>query len=154
MLSYKLLWFEDDDPARWPESALAAVTTHDLPTIAGVWSGSDAAEQAELTGTPREELEQSRRDILGRLARAGVPASAGVAAVVEAAHRWLGRAPSILVSATLEDAVAEERRPNIPGTTTRENWRIPLAVPIEDLPGHPTVSALMAGLRASMDDPS
>ena len=36
ILSYRLLWFESDPPARYPELALAAVTTHDLPTVAGL----------------------------------------------------------------------------------------------------------------------
>jgi 4-alpha-glucanotransferase len=37
VLSYRLVWFENNAPARFPEQALAAVTTHDLPTIAGLW---------------------------------------------------------------------------------------------------------------------
>jgi 4-alpha-glucanotransferase len=36
MLSYRLLWFEQQPPSEWPEKALAAVTTHDLPTVAGL----------------------------------------------------------------------------------------------------------------------
>ena len=47
VLSYRLLWFEDDEPASWPAEAMAAITTHDLPTVAGLWSGADAEEQAE-----------------------------------------------------------------------------------------------------------
>ncbi len=35
-LSYKVWWFEADPPAAWPEQALGAVSTHDLPTVAGV----------------------------------------------------------------------------------------------------------------------
>ena len=35
VLSYRLLWFEDDDPAEWPATPMAAITTHDLPTVAG-----------------------------------------------------------------------------------------------------------------------
>ncbi|HMC51239.1 MAG TPA: 4-alpha-glucanotransferase [Acidimicrobiales bacterium] len=35
MLSYKLLWFEPLPPQGWPERSVAAVTTHDLPTMAG-----------------------------------------------------------------------------------------------------------------------
>ncbi len=42
ILSYRLLWFETHLPSRYPELALAAVTTHDLPTIAGLWSGTDS----------------------------------------------------------------------------------------------------------------
>src|SRR5581483_12268989 len=41
ILSYRLLWFEADPPAAFPRQALAAITTHDLPTIAGLWSGAD-----------------------------------------------------------------------------------------------------------------
>ena len=48
VLSSRVLWFESDPPARYPELALASVTTHDLPTIAGVWTGADARERAKL----------------------------------------------------------------------------------------------------------
>ena len=33
--------------------------------------------------------------------------------------------------------MAERRRPNMPGTTDRPNWSLPLPVLVEDLPGHP-----------------
>jgi 4-alpha-glucanotransferase len=46
------------------------------------------------------------------------------------------------VSATLEDAVADERRPNLPGTTGRDNWSIPLPVLVDDLPTHEGAAAL------------
>ncbi len=35
ILSYRLVWFEETEPERYPVQALAAVTTHDLPTLAG-----------------------------------------------------------------------------------------------------------------------
>ena len=41
VLSYRLLWFEKDPPQDYPELALTAVTTHDLPTVAGLWTGAD-----------------------------------------------------------------------------------------------------------------
>jgi 4-alpha-glucanotransferase len=56
---------------------------------------------------------------------------------VRHAHRLLARAPATLLSATLDDAVAERRRPNMPGTTDRPNWSLPLPVTVEDLPAHP-----------------
>src|SRR3712207_7760174 len=65
ILSYRLLWFEDDDPAEWPDEAMAAITTHDLPTVAGLWTGADLEEQREYgTGTD-EELERGRTSLLG-----------------------------------------------------------------------------------------
>jgi 4-alpha-glucanotransferase len=61
---------------------------------------------------------------------------------VRRAHRRLARAPSALLSATLDDAVAEERRPNMPGADRRPNWCLPLPVPVEELPRHPLVTDL------------
>ena len=37
-----------------PEQALAAITTHDLPTVAGLWTGSDLEVQQELGLSPNE----------------------------------------------------------------------------------------------------
>jgi 4-alpha-glucanotransferase len=140
ILSYRLLWFEDDDPAQWPAESMAAVTTHDLPTIAGLWTGADLAEQREHgTGTD-EELEQGRASLLEHLG--GVAEGAGPADAVLAAYRRLATAPSTLLSATLDDAVAEECRPNMPGTTDRPNWCLPLPVATEELAAHAGVQAL------------
>src|SRR3954462_1024658 len=135
VLSYRLLWFEDDDPARWPAEAMAAVTTHDLPTGAGLWTGAGVGEQREHgTGTD-EELEQGRESLLERLK--GVRPNATAETAVQGAYARLAEAPSLLLSATLEDAVADRRRPNMPGTTDRPNWSLPLPVRVEDLAAHP-----------------
>ncbi|SFO53102.1 4-alpha-glucanotransferase [Geodermatophilus obscurus] len=134
ILSYRLLWFEDDDPAEWPEAAMAAVTTHDLPTVAGLWTGADLEEQRQYgTGTD-EELERGRETLLGRLP--GLKKKAKPDKAVKRAHELLAQAPSLLLSATLDDALAVERRPNVPGTTDRPNWSLPLPVPVEELAGH------------------
>src|SRR3989442_9500815 len=37
-LSYRLLWFEGPTPDQWPKNSVAAVGTHDLPTLAGIWN--------------------------------------------------------------------------------------------------------------------
>ena len=65
ILSYRLLWFETHLPSQYPELALAAVTTYDLPTIAGLWSGADLRIQHALGLQPntaglREIREQLR----------------------------------------------------------------------------------------------
>src|SRR3954470_1277376 len=140
VLSYRLLWFEDDDPAEWPAEAMAAVTTHDLPTVAGLWTGEDVEEQREHgTGTDAE-LERGRTSLMGHLPklRDGPP----VDEAVERAHELLARAPSALLSATLDDALGELRRPNMPGTTDRPNWSLPLPVLVEDLAGHPLLQTV------------
>jgi len=149
ILSYKVLWFEDDAPAAWPREALATVTTHDLPTVAGLWTGADAEDQLAATDMPEDDVRSGRDELLGRLTREPLDDDAGPAEAVEAAYRQLVTAPSLLVALSLEDAVLEERRPNVPGTTERENWRIPLAVPVDRLDASPEVDRLLALVRAA-----
>ena len=148
ILSYRLLWFEDDDPAEWPAEAMAAVSTHDLPTVAGLWTGADLAEQREHGTGSDEELEQGRASLLEHLP--GVPDDASAEDAVERAYRLLGQAPSMLLSATLDDALAEVRRPNMPGTTDRPNWSLPLPVLVDDLPGHPLVQKVARTLAGGL----
>ncbi len=144
VLSYRLLWFEDDAPADWPAAAMGAITTHDLPTVAGLWTGSDVAEQVELGTGEQEQLESDRQQLLGHLTGHpdGPSSRMGVAKAVERAHRLLATAPCTLLSATLDDALGVERRPNVPGAMQRPNWCLPLPVPVEELAGHRGVQAV------------
>ena len=138
MLSYRLLWFEDDAPADWPAASMGAITTHDLPTVAGLWTGSDVAEQVDLGTGERLRLESDRQQLLAHLTGHpdGPTARMGVAKAVERAHRLLATAPCTLLSATLDDALGVERRPNVPGAGQRPNWCLPLPVPVDQLAGH------------------
>jgi len=146
LLSYRLAWFEEAAPEHYPAQALAAVTTHDLPTIAGVWSGDDADDQRAAGVEPDEAA-------LGRLraklvALSGLEVDAPVDEVIVAVHRRLAAAPCALVGATLEDALALRRRPNLPGTTTeRPNWSLGLPLPLEDALDDPLVGRVAAVLR-------
>ena len=45
ILSMRLVYFEDVPPSEYPWSAQALITTHDLPTVAGLWNGSDLTDQ-------------------------------------------------------------------------------------------------------------
>ena len=107
VLSYRLLWFEKGSPKKYPEQALAAVTTHDLPTIAGLWTGSDVAAQKELGMAPNEE---GTREILSRVKRlAKVQARTPLSRAIASIHEALASAPSRIITATLEDAIARRR---------------------------------------------
>jgi 4-alpha-glucanotransferase len=132
VLSTRLLWFEDGPPESCPELALAAVTTHDLPTIAGVWTGADL-EHRRTSGV--RVAEEAGRQLHRRLAAtAGLSGDEAVHEVVVAAHAALGRVPSRLRVATLEDALGVRERPNMPGTVdTWPNWSLALPVPLEEL---------------------
>jgi len=61
VLSYRLLWFEGSPPAEWPQKALAAVTTHDLPTVSGVWRGADAEARRSIGLAVDERAEEALR---------------------------------------------------------------------------------------------
>jgi 4-alpha-glucanotransferase len=131
VMSYRLVWFEEAPPDDYPPQALAAVSTHDLPTIAGVWSGDDAADQRAAGIEPDEAALGRLRDKLVTLT--GVAADAPVEDVIVAAHRRLAGSPCALVGATLEDALALRLRPNLPGTTDeRHNWSVALPLPLEE----------------------
>lgn len=141
-----VLWFEVDDTtahgrrdaARYPRSALASVTTHDLPTATGWWDGSALQLRDEL-GLLTEPLADARRrladdhDAMLALLRAHGALgdeAADVRARVVAMHRFLASTPSALVAAALWDGVGDPRQPNVPGTVDEyPNWRLPLAAP-------------------------
>jgi 4-alpha-glucanotransferase len=145
VLSTRVVWFEDDPPERYPHQALAMVTTHDLPTLAGEWTGADGRE-LEALGRPRPQ--GAVEEVDHRLARlAGSAADAEGAAI--AVHAHLGRSPAAVVLATLEDVVGATARPNLPGTTDeRPNWSVALPLAVDDLPVPSSVLGAIAAGRA------
>ncbi|HEY3143339.1 MAG TPA: 4-alpha-glucanotransferase, partial [Acidimicrobiales bacterium] len=131
ILSNRLVWFEKEPPESYPVQALAAVTTHDLPTVAGVWLGDDLADQRAAGVDVDEERDARLRSRLVEVS--GCPDDAPVEDVIVHVHRRLASAPSMLVAATMEDALAVTQRPNMPGTSTeRPNWSLALPVPLDE----------------------
>ncbi|HEX9969065.1 MAG TPA: 4-alpha-glucanotransferase, partial [Acidimicrobiales bacterium] len=146
VMSYRLLWFEEDRPSAYPEQALAAVTTHDLPTVAGLWSGRDLEEQEALGLSPNAESTEGIKKRLSSWIDADD--STPVAQVVERTYTALAEAPSRIVTATLDDALGMELRPNVPGTTDeRPNWSIPLSKPLESIENDSGVAAVARALH-------
>lgn len=145
VLSYRLLWFEEEGPAQFPVQALGAVTTHDLPTVAGLWTGADLASQKEIGQEPNEE---AITEVRGRLEKlVGLDDDAPVPDVVARTYAALAEAPSMLLTAGLDDALGVEKRPNMPGTVDEwPNWRIPLPLPLEELQTDPRPRAVAAAL--------
>ncbi|MFL6163773.1 MAG: 4-alpha-glucanotransferase [Jatrophihabitantaceae bacterium] len=152
VLSYRLLWFEQQPPDRWPVAALAALSTHDLPTVAGLWSGSDLADQ-RAAGLAADEAATSRlRSLLTE--QAAVPTGAEPIEAVTAAYRLLAQAPSLMLAASLDDALVAPDRPNMPGTTARPNWSIPLPVLLDDFASQPGVRAVAGLLHDAVGQPN
>jgi 4-alpha-glucanotransferase len=144
ILSYKVLWFEPTPPAEYPPLALAAVTTHDLPTIRGLWTGADIEHQKAVGQTPNEAGLAEMRERLKTMT--AVDDDAPLTRVVEDTHRLLAAAPSAVVTATLDDALLVEERPNMPGTVVPANWSLALPKPIEEIETDPTALAVARAL--------
>ena len=146
VLSYRLLYFEDAPPESWPEAALGAVTTHDLPTIAGVWSGTDRVCLSDIGFAP----DDSEYAVMGqKLAEsAGSPPDAPVGEVIAGAYGAVAGSPCALVAATLDDMLGVELRPNVPGTVDESpDWCLALPKPIEQIEADPLVSAVAGVMR-------
>ena len=146
VLSTRLVWFDQDPPELFPVQAFAAVTTHDLPTVAGVWSGEDLADQRAAGLRTHEGQDAELRNRLATVAQ--TPPDAPVEDVIVGVHRRLARAPSAVVAATLEDALAVTQRPNMPGTVSeRPNWSLALPLRLDEVLGDPLVNAVAASMR-------
>jgi len=165
VLGTTVLWFAAAPdgaplpPGDWRRGCMATVGTHDVPTVAGFWTGDQVTVRAGLgllTGPESEERERSAATVsawLAALTAAGlVPPDGprGIAEFTVGLYGYLARTPALLVGVSLADAVGDTRSQNIPGTVDQyPNWRIPLCdeigqpVLIEDLPGHPLVRAVV-----------
>jgi 4-alpha-glucanotransferase len=127
------------DPPDWyPKSAVAMTSTHDLPTMAGWWSGRDLAVREDLhqfgAGQTLESETRARDDarpmLLSALETAGAadpgltPTAFKPADIASAAAHFLALTPARLSLLPIEDAVGQIEQPNLPGTTTEHpNWR-------------------------------
>lgn len=130
IMGTKVWWF-DTNPAAWPERNLATVTTHDLPTVLGVWNHTDG--NADMTAS----LQQS------------VSATTGESASVEL-HQQVAASPARLCLIALDDLAGCSERPNHPGTLGDEhpNWcrRMPADAPtiMSESPGAEILVAVAA----------
>jgi 4-alpha-glucanotransferase len=85
----------------------------------------------------------------------GGDGGAPVTEVIERTHRLLGQAPCALLSATLDDALAVEERPNMPGTVDGwPNWSIALPEPLERLETASLALRVAAALTRQVGGPS
>ncbi|MEO8213938.1 MAG: 4-alpha-glucanotransferase [Myxococcales bacterium] len=146
LLSYRLLFFEPQPPAQFPELALCSVTTHDLATIAGIWSGAAVGHARGAGVTPNEQGLAALKTKLAGLP--GVVDTAPLEDVIVAIHHALAAAPSRILLATLDDALAVSEQPNMPGTTTSwPNWSLALPLGIEELQQAELPRRIAAALR-------
>lgn len=163
--SYRLFFFERQDngykpPEVYPRQALTALTTHDLPTLWGFWSGDDIETRNNLGLYPTPEFYQRQWDarpqekqaLITALHHAGlwgdmqVPAECSLS-LVRAVQQFLAKTPSRLLVCQLEDIFAQVAQVNLPGTVNEHpNWQIRLNTPIEAWSAHPSFASVCEGL--------
>lgn len=157
ILSYRLLYFEQDNgrfraPEEYPRDALVSATTHDLPTLAGFWTGKDIETRREAGVLPNEAAYQNMRadrarekqKLLDRLHdlhllpdwfprdQARVPELAGE--LHNAIVGFLASTPSKLMVLNQEDLLKETEQQNLPGSTSEyPNWRRKMKCTVEEL---------------------
>ena len=120
-LSYRLLWFEGPTPDQWPKNSVAAVGTHDLPTVSGIWNYTEPDHR-------QHRLRQRLLDVTH------APDGTSAIDVAVSTYSALASSQSRIVLASLEDALGVSERPNVPGTTSEfPNWRLALPPALEDV---------------------
>ena len=174
VLSYRVLYFERGTdgtmkpPGDYPMQSLAVVTTHDLPTLTGFWSGEDLHVRSGLGAFPDDasrqrawdERHQTKASILSALKREDLlptgitedlaTAPAMTIELCQAIHRYLARTPSSIVLMNLEDGLGELSQTNLPGTVdSHPNWTRKYAVRVDDMFCDDRLRQLGAVLRST-----
>ena len=146
ILSQRVLILEPGKPADYPEHALASVTTHDLPTVAGLWTGRDLTKQKELGIIPNETSTYALRERIAR--ETGLVEDAPVEDAVLRTYELLATAPCLL-AASLEDVTGVEERPNMPGTLAASNWSLALPLCLEEIQELPQAHRIAAAIQTA-----
>jgi 4-alpha-glucanotransferase len=164
LCSCRLMWFERHDdgsgkgPEEYPRDAMVSITTHDLATFAGFWTGQDLSTRHAIGLFPDEAAygqavdarRQDRRRLLEllvsrgflgaeRLGYDGAPADPD-GELHNAVVALLCSTPSRFFVLAQEDLFKVLDQQNVPGTVTeRPNWVWRLPWTVEELESAPTV---------------
>jgi 4-alpha-glucanotransferase len=170
ILSYRLLYFERDQerfkrPDEYPVQALASSTTHDLPTIAGFWTGNDVEARLKAGTIDRSAYEaqkasraRDKQSLLDALFAAELlpkdypRAADAIPELTGELHHaiagYLASTPCLLWLINQEDMTKESAQQNLPGTTSEyPNWSRKMLWSVEDLNGLPEARDSAAMLR-------
>ena len=149
---YKVLLFEKDGgrfrrPGEYMRPALAAVTTHDLPTLRSFWGSEDIVLRDRLHQYPsneiRDRVQREREADRGALLEAlrdealapKEPAGTDgpyTPELMRALHLYLARSSAVLTALQLEDLLGMIEPVNVPGTYDEyPNWQRKMSQGIE-----------------------
>jgi 4-alpha-glucanotransferase len=163
LLGMRVLMFERDKadnftpPATWTRGALAMTSTHDVPTVAGWWSGRDIEVRSDLALLDDPDAEQTTRardrTLLWRAmrdsgaAQGEEPAAWDTWPVVDAATAHVASSACELMLLPIEDALALPDQPNLPGTVHEHpNWRRRLPAECDSVLEQPAVAGRLAAV--------
>lgn len=166
---YKVLLFEKEAdgrfraPDHYARRAIAAASTHDLPTLRGYSTGSDLDlrerlhlyPDAETRSHVRAERTLDRQRLRAALAEAGMlpaspeePDASSGRAMAAAAQAYLAASAAALVALQLEDLLGMEDAANVPGTRDEHpNWQRKLSATLDELFGDAEVLGLLERIR-------
>ncbi|MBW1918508.1 MAG: 4-alpha-glucanotransferase [Deltaproteobacteria bacterium] len=175
IFSYRLFYFERTPGGRfcaredYPALALASVTTHDLPTLAGFWAGRDIEVKdrlqlyphPEMADLERQERQTDKRRILEILKAYNLlpedyPQEPEALPELTEELRWgilafLAQTPCRLLALNLEDIFGGLDQQNFPGTIHQyPNWRLKMPWSLSQMRQSPQahrLAALMARYR-------
>ncbi len=156
-----VLWFQRNakgflPPAEWRDDAVAMTTTHDLPTVAGWWRGSDLEVRRALGKATEEEIARrpAERALLwdafldSGVANGLSPPANATDNIVDMALEFVSRAPDPLTLMPLEDIAGIVDQPNLPGTIDEHpNWRRRFALPADEMLKTPEAKRRLALLK-------
>ena len=163
LLGMRVLWFERakdkgfTSPSHWSAPAVAMSSTHDLPTVAGWWSGRDITWRHDVgligeqaVHDEQHERQQDRQMLWDAMrasgaAEDGMPEPHEVGRAADAACAHVARAACELAILPIEDVLARVEQPNLPGTLDQHpNWRRRMDGPADTLLDAPDVAARLA----------
>jgi 4-alpha-glucanotransferase len=156
--SYKVFFFETSktdggylSPGHYPEQSMAAICTHDMPTLRGYWHCDDLNLGRELGLYPNSNQLQglfdarlkSKQGVIDSVSWHGYkPEGVGHDALyvpmdsylAEALQVHMAAGSSALLSVQLEDWLEMDKPVNVPGTSTEyPNWRRKLSANLDDM---------------------
>ena len=161
MAGMDVLWFQRDGarflaPGEWRDDAVALTTTHDLPTVAGWWSGADlelrrglgTIGESEIADRPRERAALWRAFSEAGVVDGDAPQPTDTDPVVDAAIGFVARTPGPLAIVPLEDIAGTTEQPNLPGTIDQHpNWRRRLKLPADQILKQPAAERRLRRLN-------
>lgn len=155
MLSYRLLYFERNypdlsfiPPDKYPEMALCSVTTHDLPTLYGWWTGREIEIKKKLGIIDDSkyqrynyERQRDRQFLLQSLEQQGLIKASDFCGISYMTpdlclkiYEYLAQTPCKLLSVNLDDIIGTIDQQNMPGIVEAyPSWRQKTFLNLEEI---------------------